>query len=138
MINSIRRISPKKQLRHSVFGLFFLLWMIVGCAAEPEPTPIPTLNPELTLGQTVFTDNCAICHANTPDTVIRGPSLHGIAERASQRVAGQDTRTYVYNSLMRPGDFLVEGFEDIMPATLTKDLTGEELDAVVAYILTLK
>ena len=93
---------------------------------------------EIKLGQQVFTDNCAICHAVTPDTVIRGPSMHGIARRAQSRVASQDNRTYLYNSIMRPEDYLVEGFENIMPTTLAKTLSGEELDAVVAYLLTLE
>ena len=93
---------------------------------------------EIKLGMQTFTDHCAICHALTPDTIVRGPSLHKIGIRANSRVASQDASAYLYNSIMRPSDFLVEDFEDIMPTTLAKDLTGEELDAVVAYLLTLK
>jgi hypothetical protein len=32
----------------------------------------------------------------------------------------------------------VDGFDNLMPENLGKKLTGEELDAVVAYLMTLK
>jgi len=38
---------------------------------------------------------------------------------------------------MRPSDFLVPGFDDLMPQDLARKLTGEELDSVVAYVLSL-
>jgi mono/diheme cytochrome c family protein len=97
---------------------------------------MPTLSPEMAAGHTVFQSNCAICHALTPDTVVRGPSLYGVATRAPQRVPGMDARDYIYTSILRPGDYVVDGFENIMPTNLAKDLTGEEMDAVVNYLLT--
>lgn len=72
-----------------------------------------------------------------PDLVVRGPSLYGIAGRAGERVPGQDARTYIYTSIMRPDAFIVPGFENVMPGTLAKTLTGEQIDAVVAYLYTL-
>jgi hypothetical protein len=39
---------------------------------------------------------------------------------------------------MQPDAYLVEGFENLMPASLSKQLTGEELDAVIAYLQTLQ
>ena len=89
------------------------------------------------LARTAFSNNCAICHATTPDTVIRGPSLFGVATRAATRVPGQDARAYIYNSIMRPADYVVAGFDNIMPTSLAKTLTGEEVDAILAYLLTL-
>lgn len=112
-----------------------LVWLLIGCGTA-SPPPTPTLEPLARAGLAVFTANCAICHALTPETVIRGPSLHGIATRAGTRVAGQDARTYLYSSILHPGDYLVDGFENLMPTTLGKDLTGEELDSVVAFLLT--
>lgn len=113
---------------------------LIGCGGEPEVTavPTPTLEPVAQMGFEVYTQHCAICHAITPETVIRGPSFHGMAATAETRVAGQDATTYLYNSIMRPDDFLVEGFENVMPSTLGKTLTGEEIDAVVTYLLTFK
>lgn len=116
--------------------LVFLTILLLGCGGEPEPTATATLSAELAAGHAVYQSHCAICHALTADTVVRGPSFYGVATRAGQRVEGQDARIYLYESISRPGDYLVEGYENIMPTNLAKDLTGEELDAVVDYLLT--
>ncbi|MCP4424480.1 MAG: cytochrome c, partial [Chloroflexi bacterium] len=89
-------------------------------------------------GKSVFVQQCGACHSVGEDTVIVGPSLAGIAAEAGTRVPGQDARTYLYASIFDPGQFLVEGFDDLMPNNFGKELTGEELDAVVIYLLTLE
>jgi hypothetical protein len=53
-------------------------------------------------------------------------------------VPGQDARTYIMTSIMRPQAYLVEGFEPLMPEDFGKSLTGEEIDNLVAYLLTLQ
>jgi hypothetical protein len=70
--------------------------------------------------------------------VIVGPSLAGVATRAGGRISGQDAHTYLLTSIMRPGDYLVEGYQNLMPQDLAKSLTGEELDSVIAYLMTLQ
>jgi len=116
--------------------LLFLLAACGGAAAPPLPTP--TLDPLLTAGQAAFVTHCGACHSTTPDTVIVGPSLAGIAARGATRVDGLDARTYVYSSVLQPSGYLVPGFADLMPQDLAKKLTGEELDAVVAFVLALE
>jgi len=106
-----------------------------GAAAETAVPPTPTLSPQLAQGQKVFVAHCGACHSTAAGTVIVGPSLAGIATRGSERVDGFDARTYIYSSVMQPGDYVVEGFDNLMPKDLAKKLTGEELDAVVAYLL---
>ena len=122
-----------------------LLWLagffalsLTGCGAAITPTPPPTLEPIAQVGQPVFQQTCAICHSTTPDLVIRGPSLLGVAERAAGRVSGMDARSYLYTSILNPTAFTVEGFQNLMPTDFGKTLTGEQLDAVVAYLLTLR
>ena len=90
------------------------------------------------MGKQVFSRNCGSCHSTTPDTIIVGPSLAGVATRAETRVDGFDAYTYLITSVMQPDAYLVQGFENLMPNNLSKQLTGEELDAVVAYLQTLK
>ena len=41
-------------------------------------------------------------------------------------------------SILIPDDYLVEGFANTMPTNFGKELTSEELTAVVAYLMTLK
>ena len=119
-----------------LFPLLLLGLAACGGQAPAEPSPTPTQTAEQALGDTVFSRECARCHALEPDTVIVGPSLQGIGERAGTRVAGQAAAEYLLVSVLDPADYLVEGFEDLMPTTLGTELTGEELDAVIAYLLT--
>ncbi len=108
------------------------------CGGGPAaPPPPPTLPPEVAAGQKVFVAHCGACHSPTADTVIVGPALAGIAAHGASRVDGLDARAYVYSSILQPSDFLVPGFDDLMPKDLAKKLTGEELDSVVAYVLSL-
>ena len=90
------------------------------------------------MGKQVFSRDCGACHSTTPDTIIVGPSLAGVATRAETRVDGLDAYTYLLTSVMQPDAYLVEGFDNLMPASLSKQLTGEELDNVIAYLQTLK
>ena len=118
-----------------ILGLLFL----AACGSTPDPTPPPpTLSPLAQQGKQVFSRVCGACHSTTPDTIIVGPSLAGVASRAGSRVEGQDAYTYLLTSVMQPDAYLVEGFENLMPNNLSKQLVGEELDAVVAYLQTLK
>lgn len=106
--------------------------------AAPTPPPTATLSPEARLGKRVFAQQCGSCHSLSADTVIVGPSMAGIATRAADRVSHQDARRYIYASILNPGDFIVDGFDDQMPTNFGKTLTGEELDGVVAFLLTLE
>jgi mono/diheme cytochrome c family protein len=128
--------------RLSRFRLFWLLlivlWLVAACAAPPESTPQPTLEPTLAFGRTVFERNCAACHATTPDRVVRGPSLYGIATHGNERREGMDARTYIYDAIVNPRSFMVPGYDNSMPTTFGKSMTGEQLDALVDYLMTLK
>lgn len=116
--------------------LLGLALALAACGGEDTAVvPEPTLDPELAAGQKVFVAHCGACHSTEPDSIIVGPSLAGIAEVGATRVDGLDARAYVFNSIMQPSDYLVEGFTDAMPLDLAKKLTGEELDSVVAYVL---
>lgn len=118
--------------------LIFLLTTI-GCAGSvANPPAPPTLSPQAQLGQKAFTTNCGSCHSLAPDTKIVGPSLAGIGSRAAERVPGEDANTYLLTSIIKPEAYLVAGFDNLMPSTFGKSLTGEEVDGLVAYLLTLK
>lgn len=117
--------------------LFFFLFTLAACGGEAaEPTP--TLDPVAAAGEVVFRRECAACHTITGSTVVVGPPLMGIAGRAAARVPGQDAQSYLLTSIMRPDEYIVEGFENTMPTNFGRKLTGEEIDALVAYLLTLE
>ncbi|HSM58269.1 MAG TPA: cytochrome c [Candidatus Sulfomarinibacteraceae bacterium] len=121
-----------------LLGLGLLL--AAGCAssAAAPPQPTETVDPVVAQGRRLFSQHCASCHAVDGEAVIVGPSLDGIASRAETRVEGLDARQYLDQSIVQPGAFLVPGFDDVMPSTLGKQLSGEELDALIAYLLTLQ
>ena len=119
----------------------FLALTLFGLAACTNTSPIeptPTPNPMVVQGQKVFNAHCATCHALVPDTIIIGPSLSGLATRAETRVEGQTADEYIQMSILRPGDYVVEGFNNVMIANFAKDLTSEDMNALVAFLLTLK
>lgn len=131
------KLAAARRRRSLWLGMGLVVWL-ASCAGpvEPTPTATPTPDPVVAQGKQVFQQQCAICHATAPETIIRGPSLAGVAVRAAARVPGLDARNYLYTSILNPSAYVVEGFEDLMPADLGKQLTGAELDAVVAYLLT--
>lgn len=134
----IREILSFAATLRRAWYLLLILMLLPACSGPAGAAVPPTLSSEAALGQEVFTRECGSCHSTMPDTIIVGPSLAGIARQAGSRVPGQDAPTYLLNAIINPGDYLVEGFQDLMPANFGKKLTGEEIDAVIAYLMTLE
>jgi nitric oxide reductase subunit C len=82
--------------------------------------------------------NCATCHALEPDVVIVGPSLAGVATRAASRVPGQPAEQYIRNSLINPGDFIVPGFQNVMAQNLGTQLPADQINDIIAFLMTLE
>jgi mono/diheme cytochrome c family protein len=127
--------SRPRSLALLLVSVLLLLAACGGPEIETAALPTPTLSPQLAQGRKVFVAHCGACHSMGASTTIVGPSLAGIAQHGAERVDGFDARTYIYSSIMQPDDYVVEGFDNLMPKDLAKKLTGEELDAVVAYLL---
>lgn len=113
------------------------LLVLSACGDNGDLGESPT-DPLAAEGQRLFKQNCATCHSVEPDSVIVGPSLAGIASRAEQRMEAVDGREYILLSIMKPSEYVVEGFSDLMPSNFGKSLSGEQLDALVVYLLTLQ
>ena len=112
--------------------------LLAACSAASAVQPTPTLNALEIQGKQVYVSNCAGCHALEPDTIVIGPSLAGVGTRAETRLDSYDARAYIETSILNPGAYIVEGFNDVMPKNFGKDLTSADFDAVVAYLLSLK
>jgi mono/diheme cytochrome c family protein len=121
------------------FKAAWLLWMVVVTACSTiNAAPEATLSPLEIRGRGVFDAVCSRCHGRSGDTVVVGPSLAGVATRAGSRIEGMDAETYIRDSIQNPGAYTVEGFpEGVMPEMLKDELTPEQFDAVVAFLLTL-
>ena len=112
--------------------------LLAACSTTSAVQPTPTLNAFESQGKQVYVSNCAGCHALQPDTIVIGPSLAGVATRAETRVQGEDARAYIETSILNPSAYVVDGFKDVMPKSFAKDLTSDDFNAIVAFLLTLK
>jgi mono/diheme cytochrome c family protein len=126
-----------KKIIFVLLGLILFISLAACSVATPVP-PTPTPSALVLQGQKVFTARCATCHALVPDTIIIGPSLYGIATLAETRVEGQSADEYILLSILRPGDYIVEGFNNVMITNFSKELTNEDMNALVAFMMTLK
>lgn len=87
------------------------------------------------LGRRLFTEHCAGCHSLSPEVVIVGPSLAGVATRAE---ATGDARQYIEASILSPASTVVDGFESLMPTDFGAKLAPSEVQALVDFLLTMK
>lgn len=124
--------------RCTLIAVFTLCVLLVACSGGSSNAGSTPLSDEEALGEGLFRQHCASCHSAIGDTVIVGPPLAGIATTAESRVAGMDAHAYIEQSILEPSAYLNEGYQDLMPKTFGTILTGEELDALVAFLLTLK
>jgi nitric oxide reductase subunit C len=125
-------------MRCWLLRLVALVSLLTACSGGSSDAPTSTLDALAEHGRRVFTQNCATCHALAPDTLIVGPSLAGVAARAGSRLPDLDAQSYIELSILRPDAYIVSGFSDLMPKDFGKKLTGEEFDALVAFLLTLE
>jgi hypothetical protein len=62
-----------------------------------------------------------------------------IGAEAGSRVSGQSAADYLRSSIVEPQAYVVEGFSaGIMPATYVDVLTEQQINDLVAYLLSLK
>ncbi len=111
-----------------------------------EPTPIPIAEPldegdPVAVGIATFNAaGCVACHTvSGVSTGIVGPVLDGLASRADDRVEGLTAEEYIHQSILEPDAYIVEGFEPgVMLQTFGETLTDEQIDSLLAFLLTLE
>lgn len=145
-------MSRKFPLVFIIMVALALALPLAGCgsqtAAEGVPTPPPytplpgsalassvTVEPvtgDAQAGAAVFEEHCSECHSTEEAVTVVGPSLY----RAGDRLRF----SYVKTSIENPHDYGVWTEEDFgaeMPTDLTQRLSEEELDNVIAYVISL-
>jgi cytochrome c oxidase subunit 2 len=102
--------------------------------AAPEEGESP-----LAAGREIFTSaGCDACHTldDADATAAVGPDLNELARVAEDRAPGKSAEDYVRESIVDPPAFVVEGYAgDTMPANFDDQLTREEIDTLVQYLL---
>jgi cytochrome c oxidase subunit 2 len=81
---------------------------------------------------------CSACHA-VEGAKLSGPSLKNIASVAGARVSGQTAEAYLFNAIVYPNAYIVEGYAaGLMPANYGLKLTPQQLRDLINYLLTLR
>lgn len=79
---------------------------------------------------------CTACHGlgtRAPNLLTDEKGAGPIGARCGKREAGKDCKAYLYESLTKPGAFVVTGYEPIMP-DLSRTLSPQQLWALVAFL----
>ena len=107
--------------------------LLVACAPEP-----PASEPVARGRQLYRSMGCANCHEPNLFGQRLGPPLDHIGPVAANRRPGLSAEEYIRQSILDPGAYVVPGYQDSMPRDLGRDLAPTDLDALVAYLLSLK
>ena len=103
-----------------------------------EPDVVDAIkNGDLANAETlVMTNGCIGCHSLDPDAQMVGPTWHNVGDTAVTRIDGMSPAAYLYDSIIAPNDYVVEGFPgNVMPTTFGDTLSTQELGDLVAYLL---
>lgn len=80
------------------------------------------------------TYGCAACHVAGVANGI-APSFIGVADRATMRDPSLSAAEYLYQSIVHPTAYLVEGYANSMPQDFASRMSEQDLADVLAYLL---
>ena len=115
------------------------------------PSAVPASNDPVAVGQALFRQSppgCFGCHSIVPGVNLVGPSLASMAAThftaADYHGKATDPATYIRESILAPSAYLVHGAtfsskgQSMMPPNFAETLQPAQVDALVAYLMTLK
>ncbi|HLV29801.1 MAG TPA: cytochrome c [Burkholderiaceae bacterium] len=120
----------------------------------PGARPVAPENDPIALGEALFrtaVPTCQACHSMAPGVNLAGPSLAGIESffqkiQASGEYKGKATSAeeFIRESIVEPSAFLhpgpmySAGGTSFMPTNYGQDLSEEQIDQLVAYLMSFK
>lgn len=123
------------------FIAFVLL--LSGCAVSPSMSA--PIKGDVERGAQLFAQGqgeippCSTCHRTVTGQFgfSAGPNLAGIGERAGTQVDGLTEEEYLRQSILEPERYIVSGYRDIMYPDYNAHLTEQDIQDLIAYLLTL-
>ena len=105
----------------------------------------PAAGGNVEAGKALFAQNtigsqpgCVTCHSLEAGKTLVGPSLAGIGAAAAGKVSGESAEQFLHNSILTPNAYVEGGFaQGIMP-DYKDTLSEQQVNDLVAYLLTLK
>lgn len=120
----------------------------------PGARPVAGGENPIALGQALFRSvapACNACHSVAPGVNMVGPSLSGVGSRAEKMIASgeykgkaKDVAGHIRESILEPSAYVVPGAMysangvSFMPDTYGKALKPEQIDQLVAYLMSLR
>lgn len=117
-----------------------VMMLLAACGGGEGTTADDANDPLVAQGQELFQTGgasqvgCVTCHT-LDGTDLVGPTLQRISERAGERT-NLSAEAYLHESIVDPGAYLVDGYENVMNSNYDETLSDEEIDALVAYLMT--
>ncbi len=136
----------KRRLFTLTIYLIFA-FVLSSCSTQSSSEPSTNLD-SVQQGKALFEMNmigenkapgCIVCHSLEAGKNLVGPSLAGIATYAQTAVTGMDAEAFLRQAIVEPDHHVMEGYPPgVMYANYGSDLSQAEIDALVAFMLTLK
>lgn len=111
-----------------------LLALAAGCGRSPAA------DDPAAAGEALFRRWCTGCHTVEPGGAATvGPNLAGVATRAAANPDGLDAAAWLRRETIQPNAVIAPGYNaGLMPTNYEQSLDPAEIDALVAYMLTLE
>jgi cytochrome c551/c552 len=114
-----------------------LLVLLAGCnqSAAAEAGGDPEAGEALFMSGGESQIPCISCHS-LDGSILVGPSLQGISERAAERMDGVEAEDYLHQSIISPSAYIVDGYSDAMYKFYGEKLTEKQITDLIAFLLT--
>jgi len=112
--------------------------VIKGSSSESKEQEKLVWNTPEEHGEYLFVNQgCSGCHS-LGEEVIVGPGMKGLYARSEGMVDGLSADEYIYQSIVYPNEYVVEGYPaNVMPQVFI-NLSEEELNGLVSYLKTIE
>ncbi len=127
---------------------------VTGGSLERSPAAESPADDPAAKGRAIFNGPeaaCNSCHSTEAGETLAGPSMAGLATRAAETIEegrydgeADSAEAYIRESILEPNAHIVEGKNfasdgtSMMPADYSERLSDQQLDHLVAYLMTLE